>query len=44
MKQNWLPIMLFIIIGIVILNKSISSYKARKQQDKLLQNISLQNL
>ena len=35
MKQNWLPIMLFIIVGIVILNKSISSYKARKQQDKL---------
>ena len=35
MKEYWLPVMLFIIIGIVIYSESISGYKVRKQQDKV---------
>lgn len=35
MKEYWLPVMLFIIIGIVICSESISGYKVRKQQDKV---------
>ena len=34
MKTNWLPILLFIIIAIVIITESISGYQKRKQQEK----------
>lgn len=34
MKENWFPIMLFIIIAIVITTESISGYQKRKQEEK----------
>jgi len=34
MKAHWFPIVIFIIIAIVIVNKSITGYKNRKEEDK----------